>query len=186
MLNSQNHFLCCKFVPLYLFLYFAYKGHHMLLSFPIWLILLSLWSSKVDPCDNYWHNFSGHFSWLSNCPLYVCTHLLQPLIHRVTSYRFCVLALGSSAVVNDGVPVSFSLMVFSGYRPRCGYVGPWAELFWSFSFWPEETVISRGCFQCPFTLTVLGGLLSAWLSPLFIVCRCEDDHSDRWELIPCL
>ena len=35
VLNSQNHFLCCKYVPLYLFLYIAYKGHHMLLSFSI-------------------------------------------------------------------------------------------------------------------------------------------------------
>ena len=56
--------------------YVSYKGHHMLLSFSVRLTSLSLWSSKFDPCDNYWHNFSGHFSWLSNSPLYVCTHLL--------------------------------------------------------------------------------------------------------------
>ena len=39
------------------------------------------------------------------------------------------LVLCPGSVVNDGVPVSFSLAVFSGYRPRCGYVRPRAEPF---------------------------------------------------------
>ena len=45
-------FFGCKFVPLYLFLYFSYKGHHILLSFSVQLTSISLWFSKFDPCDN--------------------------------------------------------------------------------------------------------------------------------------
>ena len=53
--------------------------------------------------------------------------------------------------------MSFCRMVFSGYRPRCGYVDPRLsslERFVVFFSGIGEAVFSRGCWQCPFATNV--------------------------------
>ena len=83
---------------------------------------------------------------------------------------FCNLTIISSTTVNIGGHVSFWMMDFWGYRPRCGcqtlqlallkclYSGIW-RLF------------SRGCWQCPFPPTLYWDSVSSWPSPTFAVCR---------------
>ena len=56
-LNSQSLFLDCNLVSLYRFWNFSHKGHQRLLSSSVWLIALSVWSFKVHPPSNKWHNF---------------------------------------------------------------------------------------------------------------------------------
>ena len=43
-----------------------------------------------------------------------------------------VLAIVNSAAVNTGVPVSFGIMVFSGYMPRSEIVGSYSSSIFSF------------------------------------------------------
>ena len=45
---------------------------------------------------------------------------------------FHVLAVVNSAAVNNGIHVSFSILVFSGYMPRSGIAGSYAGFIPSF------------------------------------------------------
>ena len=56
-LNSQSLFLDYNLVSLYRIKNFSDKGHQRLLSSSVWLISLSVWSFKVHPPSNQWHNF---------------------------------------------------------------------------------------------------------------------------------
>ena len=58
-----------------------------------------------------------------NIPLYICNTILYPLICRWTSRFLHVLAIVSSAAMNMGVHVSFSVLVSSGYMPSGGISG---------------------------------------------------------------
>ena len=45
---------------------------------------------------------------------------------------FHVLAIVNSAAVNNGIHVSFSILVFSGYMPRSGFAGSYGSFIPSF------------------------------------------------------
>ena len=69
------------------------------------------------------------FLWLSNIPLCICT--TNFLIHSsVDGHLGCfhVLAIVNSASVNNGIHVSFSFLVSSGYMPRSGIAGSYSGL----------------------------------------------------------
>ena len=94
---------------------------------------------------------------------------------------FHVLAIVNSAAMNNGMHVSFSTPVYSGYMPRSGIVGLYGGFIPSF-LRNLHNVFHSGCInlhshqQCksiPFFSTP---------SPAFIVCRLFDDgHSDQCE-----
>ena len=53
--------------------------------------------------------------------------------------HFQVLATVNSAATNIGIHVSFSIMIFSGYIPSSGIVGPYGTFIPSF-LWNHHTV----------------------------------------------
>ena len=117
-----------------------------------------------------------------NIPLYICNTILYPLICRWTSRFLHVLAIVSSAAMNMGVHVSFSVLVSSGYMPGSDIAGsyggfipslkesPYCPPQWLYQFTVPPTVKEVSLFSTPF--------------PAFIVCRLFDnDHSDWYEMI---
>ena len=74
------------------------------------------------------------FIWLSNIPL--CPHMSHNLfIHSsVDGYLGCfrVLAVVNSAAMNNGIHVSFSILVSLGYMPRSGIAGSYDGFIPSF------------------------------------------------------
>ena len=58
------------------------------------------------------------FLWLSNIPLCDEPQLLYPFIYRWTSRLLPCSNYSNSAAMNDGIHVSFSILVSSGYMPR--------------------------------------------------------------------
>ena len=96
---------------------------------------------------------------------------------------FHVLAIVNSAAMNNGIHVSFSILVSSGYMPR-------SVIAWSYggfipSFFKESPYyLPYWLYQFTFPKTVQEGSLSSTLSPAFIVCRLFDDsHSGQCEVI---
>lgn len=67
------------------------------------------------------------FSWLSSIPLCIYVwfilHLLYPFIVDGHLGYFCVLVMVNSAAMNDGVHVSFQIIISSGYMLRSWVVG---------------------------------------------------------------
>ena len=96
---------------------------------------------------------------------------------------FHVLAIVKSAAMNNGIHVSLSILVSSGYMPRSGIVGSYGGFIPSI-LRTLHTIFHRGCSnlhshqQCknvPFFSTPF---------PPFTVCRLFDEgHSDRSEVI---
>ena len=96
---------------------------------------------------------------------------------------FRVLAIVNSAAMNNGIRVSFSILVSSGYMPKSGIAGSYGSFIPSvFFFFFKEISIPSSIFT--FLPTVQEGSLFFTSSSAFIVCRLLDDgHSDRCEVI---
>ena len=97
---------------------------------------------------------------------------------------FHVLAVVNSAAMNcTGVPVSFWIMVSTGYMPSSGIAGSWEFYSW---FLKESQYHSlQWLHQFTFPSTVQEDSLFSTSSPAFIVCRFfYDGHCDQCEMTP--
>ena len=96
---------------------------------------------------------------------------------------FHVLAIANSAARNNGIYVSFSSLVSSGYMPRSGIAGSYGDFIPSF-LRNLYTVFHSGYMNLHSTKSAKECSLFSTPSPAFIVCRLFDDgHSDPCEVI---
>ena len=95
---------------------------------------------------------------------------------------FHVLPIVNNAAMKNGICVSFSISVSSGFMPRCGIAGSYgsfiprflSNLYTSFCSGCINLHSHQQCKSIPFSSP----------SPAFIVCRLFDDgHSDWCEVI---
>ena len=95
---------------------------------------------------------------------------------------FHLLAIVSSAAMNNGIHVSFSVLVSSGYLLGVGLLGHMVLLFLVFEGISVPSSIVAVSVYIPTDST--RGFLFSTLSPAFTVCRLFDDgHSDWCEVI---
>ena len=91
---------------------------------------------------------------------------------------FHVLAVINSAAMNNGIHVSFSILVSSGYMPRSGIAGSYGALF--LVFWGIPTLSSVVSVSIYIPTKSARVFLFSTPSPAFIVCRLFDNgHSDH-------
>ena len=126
----------------------------------------------------------------------MCSFLWFSNIHIVYMYRnffihcsvnghlgcFHVLAIVHSAAMNNGIHVSFSILVSSRYMPRSEIAGSYGGFIPSFLRSPY--CLSSWLYQFTFLPTVQECSLSSTPSPSFIICKLfGDGHFDQCEII---
>ena len=87
--------------------------------------------------------------------------------------------------MNNGIHVSSSILISSGYMPSSRVSGSYGINRFIPSFLKSlHTLLHYGCYQFTFPPTVQEHSLFSIPSPAFIVCRLFDDgHSDWCEVI---
>ena len=115
--------------------------------------------------------------------MYICHNFF---IHSsVNGYLGCfyVLAIVNGATMNNGIHVSFSILVSSGYIPRSGITGSYGGFVLVF-LKNLHTVYHSDYNNLHFPPTVQEGSLFSTPFPEFTVCRLFDEgHSDQCEVI---
>ena len=95
---------------------------------------------------------------------------------------FHVLAITNGAAMNNGIHVSFSILVSSGYMPRSGITGSYGGFIPSFL--RNLHIVFQWLYEFTFPKTVQEHSLFSTSSPTFVIRALFDDsHSDRCEVV---
>ena len=98
---------------------------------------------------------------------------------------FHVLAIVNSAAMNNGMHVSLSISVSSGYMPRSEIAGTYSGFIPRF-LKESPYHLPYWLYQFTFPQTLQGCSLFSTHSPAFVVCSLfDDDHFDWCEVIAC-
>ena len=116
-----------------------------------------------------YHKFFIHSSVDGHLP---CSRLLEHL------GCFHVLTIVNSAAMNNGIHVSFSTLVSSGYMPRSGIAGSYDGFIPSFL--RNFLTIFHSNYQFTFPPTVHECSIISTPSPAFIVCWLFNDGDSDW------
>ena len=98
---------------------------------------------------------------------------------------FHVLAIVNSAAMNNGIHVSFSILVSSGYMPRSGIAGSYGGFSPSFLRNLHTVVLHSGCTSLHSHQQCKRVSFFSAPSPAFIACRLLDSSNSDWrEMVP--